>query len=75
MQPIVTVADTSARLSTAFDSIFAPYGGIGEVIPLGSKVHLKPNAIHFSRGMHTDPAVVDALGSRDAGTGGFGRLR
>jgi len=61
MQPIVTIADTADGLPAAFDAIFAPYGGIAKVIPAGSKVHLKPNGVYFSAGMHTDPAVVDAL--------------
>jgi uncharacterized protein (DUF362 family) len=61
MRPIVTIADTTSGLAAAFDAVFAPYGGVAKVIPPGSKVHLKPNAIHFSEGMHTDPAVVDAL--------------
>lgn len=61
MRPIVTIADTTKGLTAAFDAIFAPYGGIGNVIPADSKVHIKPNAIHFSPGVHTDPAVVDGL--------------
>ncbi len=61
MRPIVTIADTTDGLPTAFDAIFAPCGGIAKVIPAGSKVHLKPNGVHFSAGMYTDPAVVDAL--------------
>ncbi|MGQ9572818.1 MAG: DUF362 domain-containing protein [Dehalococcoidia bacterium] len=61
MRPIVTIADTTSGLPAAFDAVFAPYGGVANVIPVGSKVHIKPNAIHFSPGMHTDPAVVDAL--------------
>ena len=61
MQPIVTIADTTNGLPAAFDAIFAPYGGVAKVIPAGSKVHIKPNGIHFSPGMHTEPAVVDAL--------------
>ncbi len=61
MRPIVTIADTTNGLPAAFDAIFAPYGGIAKVIPAGSKVHLKPNGVHFSAGIHTDPAVVDAL--------------
>jgi uncharacterized protein (DUF362 family) len=61
MRPIVTIADTTNGLPAAFDAVFAPYGGIAKVIPTGSKVHVKPNAIHFSPGMHTDPAVIDAL--------------
>jgi uncharacterized protein (DUF362 family) len=61
MRPIVTIADTTNGLPAAFDAIFAPYGGVASVIPAGSKVHIKPNGIHFSPGMHTDPAVVDAL--------------
>jgi uncharacterized protein (DUF362 family) len=61
MRPIVTIADTTNGLPAAFDAIFAPYGGIAKMIPADSKVHLKPNGVHFSTGMHTDPAVVDAL--------------
>jgi len=61
MRPIVTIADTTKGLPAAFDAIFAPHGGIASVIPAGSKVYLKPNGIHFSSGMHTDPVVVDAL--------------
>jgi uncharacterized protein (DUF362 family) len=61
MPPIVTIADTASGLAAAFDAVFAPYGGVAEVIPAGTKVHIKPNAIHFSEGMHTDPAVIDAL--------------
>jgi uncharacterized protein (DUF362 family) len=57
----VTIADTTNGLPAAFDAVFAPYGGIAEVIPAGSKVHVKPNAIHFSPGMYTDPSVIDAL--------------
>jgi uncharacterized protein (DUF362 family) len=61
MRPTVTIADTTNGLPAAFDAIFAPYGGIAKVIPAGSKVYLKPNGIHFSAGMYTAPAVVDAL--------------
>jgi len=61
MRPIVTIADTTQGLSAAFDAIFAPYGGIAKVIPAGSRVHIKPNGVHFSAGIHTDPAVLDAL--------------
>jgi uncharacterized protein (DUF362 family) len=61
MRPIVSIADTTDGLPAAFEAIFAPYGGIAKVIPAGSKVHLKPNGVHFSAGMYTDPAVVDAL--------------
>jgi uncharacterized protein (DUF362 family) len=61
MRPIVTIADTTDGLPAAFDAIFAPYGGIAKVIPADSKVHIKPNGVHFSAGVHTDPAVIDAL--------------
>ncbi|UCH87276.1 MAG: DUF362 domain-containing protein [Dehalococcoidia bacterium] len=61
MRPIVTIADTAAGLPAAFDAIFAPYGGIAKVIPSGSKVHIKPNGVHFAAGAYTDPAVLDAL--------------
>jgi uncharacterized protein (DUF362 family) len=61
MVATVTIADTTSGLAAAFDAVFAPYGGVNKVIPAGSKVHIKPNAIHFGEGMHTDPAVIDAL--------------
>jgi uncharacterized protein (DUF362 family) len=61
MRPTVTIADATNGLPEAFDAIFAPYGGVASVIPADAKVHLKPNGIHFSPGMYTDPAVVDAL--------------
>jgi len=61
MKPTVTIADTTKGLTAAFDAVFAPYGGVNVVIPAGSKVHIKPNGIHFSEGMHTDPVVIDAL--------------
>jgi uncharacterized protein (DUF362 family) len=73
MRPIVTIADTTGGLPAAFDAVFAPYGGIAGVIPAGSKVYVKPNGIHFSPGMHTDPAVVDALLSY-LGAHGYRRL-
>jgi len=61
MRPIVVVADTTSGLPGAFEAIFAPYGGVGSVIPAGSKVYVKPNGVHFSPGTYTDAAVVDAL--------------
>jgi uncharacterized protein (DUF362 family) len=61
MRPIVTIADTADGLPAAFDAIFAPYGGIANVIPADSKVHIKPNGVHFATGIYTDAAVVDAL--------------
>jgi uncharacterized protein (DUF362 family) len=61
MPPIVTIADTTKGLPAALDAVFAPYGGVHKVIPAGSKVHVKPNGISFSPGVHTDPVVVDAV--------------
>ncbi len=60
-RPVVTIADTTKGLPAAIDAIFTPYGGIAKVIPFGTKVYLKPNAIQFFPGMHTDPALLDAL--------------
>lgn len=60
-RPIVTIADTTKGLPAAFDAIFAPYGGVAQVIPVGSKVYVKPNGIQFFPGHHTEPPVVDAL--------------
>jgi len=61
MRPTVTIADTTNGLPAALEAIFAPYGGVANVIPSGSRVYVKPNGILFSPGMHTDPSVVDAL--------------
>ena len=61
MRPTVTIADTTNGLPAALEAIFAPYGGVANVIPGGSRVYVKPNGILFSPGMHTDPSVVDAL--------------
>ena len=60
-RPIVTIADTTKGLPAAIDRVFAPYGGVGRVIPTGNKVYLKPNGVQFFPGHHTDPAVVGAL--------------
>jgi len=60
-RPIVTIADTAGGLPAALDAVFAPYGGVANVIPSGSKVHLKPNGVQFFPGMYTDPAMLDAL--------------
>jgi len=61
VRPTVTIADTTSGLPAALEAIFAPYGGVANVIPSGSTVYVKPNGIHFSPGWYTDPAVVDAL--------------
>jgi uncharacterized protein (DUF362 family) len=60
-RPVVTIADTAKGLPAAFDAVFAPYGGVAQVIPAGSKVYVKPNGVQFFPGHHTDPAVVDGL--------------
>ena len=61
MRPAVTIADTSNGVPAALEAIFAPYGGVANVIPSGSRVYIKPNGVHFSAGTYTEPAVVDAL--------------
>jgi uncharacterized protein (DUF362 family) len=61
VQPTVTIADTTSGLPAALEAIFAPYGGVANVIPSGSRVYVKPNGVHFSPGTYTEPAVVDAL--------------
>jgi uncharacterized protein (DUF362 family) len=61
VQPTVTIADTTSGLPAALEAIFAPYGGVANVIPSGSRVYIKPNGVHFSPGTYTEPAVVDAL--------------
>ena len=61
MRPAITIADTSNGVPAALEAIFAPYGGVTNVIPGGSMVYIKPNGVHFSPGTYTEPAVVDAL--------------
>jgi len=61
VRPTVTIADTTSGLPAALEAIFAPYGGVANVIPSGSRVYVKPNGVHFSPGTYTEPAVVDAL--------------
>jgi uncharacterized protein (DUF362 family) len=61
VRPTVTIAETTSGLPAALEAIFAPYGGVANVIPSGSRVYVKPNGVHFSPGTYTDPAVVDAL--------------
>jgi uncharacterized protein (DUF362 family) len=61
VRPTVTIADTTSGLPAALEAIFAPYGGVANVIPRGSRVYIKPNGVHFSPGTYTDPVVVDAL--------------
>jgi uncharacterized protein (DUF362 family) len=45
----------------AFDEIFSAFGGVKSVIEAGSRVWIKPNAVHFSPQTHTDPAVLESL--------------
>jgi len=61
VRPTVTIADTTSGLPDALEAIFAPYGGVANVIPGGSRVYIKPNGVHFSPGTYTEPSVVDAL--------------
>jgi len=61
VRPTVTIAETTSGLPAALEAIFAPYGGVANVIPSGSRVYIKPNGVHFSPGTYTEPAVVDAL--------------
>jgi uncharacterized protein (DUF362 family) len=71
--PVVVIADAQGDLGAALDQVWAPYGGVGAVIPPGATVYVKPNGVHFTPHTHTDPAVLDALLAylRDHG---YGRL-
>ena len=59
----VVIADTKAEgLKPALDAIFAPYGGVGAVIPrTGGTVYIKPNGVHSLAHAYTDPRVLEAL--------------
>ncbi len=58
----VVIADCSEQpLSDTLDTIFAPFGGVGEVLPETGTVYLKPNGIHYSPHAYTDPRVLEAL--------------
>lgn len=60
--PIVVIASTQAGLKTALEELFAPFGGIKAALhQTGGTLYVKPNAVHFTPGCHTDPAVLDAL--------------
>jgi len=60
--PIVVIAETTQGPTPAIDEVFAPHGGVEEVIPKnGGWVYVKPNGVHFSPGTYTDPAVLEAL--------------
>lgn len=74
--PGTTVVITDCReqaLPHALDTIFAPFGGVGAVLPKTGTVYVKPNGIHFSPHTYTDPRVLEALLAylRDHG---YGRL-
>ena len=56
----VVIADTKERaLSEALDEIFTAFGGLQALIPSGTRIYVKPNAINFSPQAYTDPAVLD----------------
>jgi uncharacterized protein (DUF362 family) len=58
----VVIADLSqGSLPAAFDTIFAPFGGVRSVLPKTGTVYVKPNGIHFAPHTHTHPRVLDAL--------------
>jgi uncharacterized protein (DUF362 family) len=60
--PTVVISDTTAGLRPALEALFAPHGGVEEVIPkTAGTVFVKPNGIHFTPYTHTDPAVLQAL--------------
>lgn len=72
--PVVVVADATRGLNSAFEEVWAPFGGIDAVIPKhGGTLYIKPNGVHFSPQTHTDPVVLEALLAhlRDHG---YGRL-
>jgi uncharacterized protein (DUF362 family) len=59
--PIVVIADTKGGLEAAIEAIFAPHGGVEQVVPQEGTVYVKPNGVHFTPHTHTDPAVLAAL--------------
>jgi uncharacterized protein (DUF362 family) len=62
MMTTVVIADTNQGLKEALDEIFAPHGGVEDVISKNAgTVYVKPNGIHFTPHTHTDPAVLEAV--------------
>ena len=60
--PLVVTADTIQGLTPALEEVFAPHGGVEEVIPRnGGWIYVKPNGVHFSPGTYTDPSVLEAV--------------
>jgi uncharacterized protein (DUF362 family) len=62
--PRATVVITDCRerpLPGCFDTVFAPFGGVGAVVPKSGTVYVKPNAVSFSPHAYTDPRVLEAF--------------
>ena len=58
----VVISDVAKTgLKDGLDEIFAPFGGVGQVLPDAGTVYVKPNGVHFSPGTHTSPEVLDAV--------------
>ncbi len=59
---VVVIAETTRGIQPGLEEIFAPYGGVGGVIPRNTgTVYIKPNAVHFSAQTYTDPSILEAL--------------
>ncbi len=65
----VAVVPVRNGIATAVEEIFAPFGGIGEVLGRKRSVFIKVNAVDYKSHSFTDPAVVSAAARlfREAG--------
>lgn len=61
MKKVVLAKIDGRAYADVFDEIFSPFGGIGSLTETGSKIFIKPNAVHFSPRAYTDPDVLESL--------------
>jgi uncharacterized protein (DUF362 family) len=61
MKRVVLTRISGRAYAEVFDEIFSAFGGVKSVIERGSKIFIKPNAVHFSPETHTDPGVLESL--------------
>jgi uncharacterized protein (DUF362 family) len=61
MEKVVLAKIGGRAYMHVFEEIFSAFGGVKSVIEAGSKVFIKPNAVHFSPQTYTDPAVLESL--------------
>ncbi|HBI56684.1 MAG TPA: hypothetical protein DDY38_07650, partial [Firmicutes bacterium] len=57
----VAVVDVEQELSQAVEDVFAPFGGVGQVLAGRKRAFIKVNAIDCRPETYTSPAVLDTV--------------